>query len=166
MSQTEQNPQDFSVRVGSSFKHFGGRVYNISKIIVHPSFHPVRLYFDFAILKPSDEISFDTPNIKRIRLPKQDETVEEGASCRVSGWGKGRQKNATFYIIFHKSKKPPAENGTKPEKLRAVAVKVVNQESCQANYNTQKVKFKVTPQMVCAGWSDGVKDACSGDSVS
>lgn len=106
MSQTEQNPQDFSVRVGSSFKHFGGRVYNISKIIVHPSFHPVRLYFDFAILKPSDEISFDTPNVKRIRLPKQDETVEEGASCRVSGWGKGRQKNATFYIIFHKSKKP------------------------------------------------------------
>lgn len=106
MSQTEQNPQDFSVRVGSSFKHFGGRVYNISKIIVHPSFHPVRLYFDFAILKPSDEISFDTPNVKRIRLPKQDETVEEGASCRVSGWGKGRQKMRLFILFFINLKNP------------------------------------------------------------
>lgn len=91
MSQTDQNPQDFSVRVGSSFKHGGGKVYGINQIIMHPNFHPVRLYYDFALLKPSDEISFDDPNVKRIRLPKQDEAVEEETSCRVSGWGKGRE---------------------------------------------------------------------------
>lgn len=71
-----------------------------------------------------------------------------------------------FSHFFFNNFKNSAENGTKPEKLRAVAVKVVNQETCQANYNTQKVKFKVTSQMLCAGWSDGIKDACSGDSVS
>lgn len=71
-----------------------------------------------------------------------------------------------FYDFFFHYFKNLAENGTKPEKLRAVAVKIVNQQTCSASYNTQKVKFKVTPQMLCAGWSEGVKDACSGDSVS
>lgn len=166
-SLTDLIPQDFSVRVGSTFKHSGGKVYDINQIMIHPYFHPVRLYYDFAILKTLDEISYDDPNVKRIRLPKQDEAVQEGESCRVSGWGKGRdRKKLNFYDFFFHYFKNLAENGTKPEKLRAVAVKIVNQQTCSASYNTQKVKFKVTPQMLCAGWSEGVKDACSGDSVS
>lgn len=45
-------------------------------------------------------------------------------------------------------------------------MKIVNQAKCQKCYNTPKVKFNVTSQMLCAGWPDGIKDACSGDSVS
>lgn len=49
----------------------------------------MRLHFDFAILKPFDKISFEDPFVKRVRLPKEDEEIADGASCRVSGWGKG-----------------------------------------------------------------------------
>ena len=69
--------------------------------MIHSNFHPVRLYYDFAILKTLDEISYDDPNVKRIRLPKQDEAVEEGESCRVSGWGKGREIKTKFLCFFY-----------------------------------------------------------------
>jgi secreted trypsin-like serine protease len=69
-----------------------------------------------------------------------------------------------FQLFFHPFLS--AENDTRPDKLRAVSVKIVNYETCEKNYVTDRVKFKVTKQMICAGWAEGVKDACSGDSVS
>lgn len=124
-------------------------MYNIpnENIIQHELFHPVRLNYDFAILKPSEDITIKDSKVKRIRLHETGENFPDGTSCKVSGWGK-------------------AENDTRPEKLRAVEVKLVNQKTCEKNYNTDKVKFRISPQMICAGWEEGVMDACSGDSVS
>lgn len=164
---TVQFNQNISVRLGSSFKHKGGVVYDIEEIINHPNFHPVRLYNDVAILKPFDEISFTDLNVKRIKLPKEFDIINDGTNCRVSGWGKGEMKN-DFYSSNFQLFSPlflSAENDTRPDKLRAVSVKTVNFEQCQKNYQTDKVKFRVTSQMMCAGWMEGVKDACSGDSV-
>jgi hypothetical protein len=52
----------------------------------------VRLFNDVAILKPFNEISFDDANVKKIRLPKEFDIIEDGTNCRVSGWGKGEDE--------------------------------------------------------------------------
>lgn len=62
-----------------------------------------------------------------------------------------------FYYVLGK-----ADNDTRPDRLRFVDVKVVNQTTCQACYNTPKVRFKITDYMMCAGYMEGGRDACSG----
>jgi secreted trypsin-like serine protease len=58
-----------------------------------------------------------------------------------------------------------ADNDVRPDKLRSVDVKIVNRNVCQSCYNTPKVRFKITNEMICAGYLEGGRDACTGDSV-
>lgn len=51
-------------------------------------------------------------------------------------------------------------NSTKyKELLRATNVPVANQQYCNEQY-----KGKLTQQMICAGYKDGGRDSCAGDS--
>jgi hypothetical protein len=104
---TNQYNENITVRVGSTSKSEKGYIFNIpdDKIIQHELFHPVRLNYDFAILKPTESISIKDPKVKRIKLQGPNESFEDGTSCKVSGWGKGKEK---FYplqgvkvTIFH-----------------------------------------------------------------
>ncbi|TDG43822.1 hypothetical protein AWZ03_009733, partial [Drosophila navojoa] len=45
--------------------------------------------------------------------------------------------------------------------LRRVEVPLVNQEECQASYRLINI---VTESMICAGYSEGGKGSCKGDS--
>lgn len=55
-----------------------------------------------------------------------------------------------------------AENKTRPTGLRSVNVKMIDQKVCENAYNTQRVRFKITDAMFCAGYMEGGKDSCSG----
>lgn len=67
-------------------------------------------------------------------------------------------------IFYHELGK--ADNDTRPDVLRYVDVKTINQTTCQSSYSTPKVRFKISKNMMCAGYMEGGRDACSGDSVS
>ena len=108
---TYQYNTNISVRVGSTFKEFGGEVYNITTIINYPFFDILKLNYDFAILKPDREIKYDYVNVRPISLSVQNQTIAENTTCTVSGWGEKRdaddvkEEGFSFSILFvHKIK--------------------------------------------------------------
>lgn len=52
--------------------------------------------------------------------------------------------------------------GKLSKKLRAVYVPIVNQSYCTEQY--EEIEWRVTDRMICAGYDEGLKDACNGDS--
>ena len=60
--------------------------YDVSQILIHPSFNSKNLWNDIAILRVDREIYFK-PNIDSICLPSPNE-VFEGQHCVTTGWGK------------------------------------------------------------------------------
>lgn len=96
-----------------------------------------------ALLRISEEIVFG-PGTANIAYHGQDEGVAVGEKLRVSGWGTTRIPNDD------------------PFALRAVDVLKVDQELCQQQYSTSPLN--ITDSMLCAGWVEGGRDACSGDS--
>lgn len=115
-------------------------------MIPHPNFDKIKLINDFVVLKWEDPLEFDE-FVKPIELPGEFDKLPDGTKCKVSGWGM-------------------MENDEKPKDLRSATVSIVNQTTCQKNYNTTRVKFGIKKSMCCAGVADGQRDACSGDSVS
>ena len=104
----------------------------------------MKLTHDFAILKFSP-IKFDKL-VQPIVLTEATENLPDGTECKVSGWGK-------------------METNESPTRMRFVPVYMVNQQTCQNNYNTSRVKFRIVDSMMCAGVPEGHADSCSGDSV-
>jgi Trypsin len=135
---------NITLRVGSRFKDTGGLLINVTEVVTHPNFDKPKLNYDFALLK-FPPISF-TDRIQPIMLTDEQD-IPDGTECGVTGWGM-------------------MEQGEKTRELLRVAVFTVNSKTCQENYNTTRVKFRITDAMLCAGVENGAKDACSGDSVS
>ena len=60
----------------------------------------------------------------------------------VSGWGK------------------VSENGQQSDELRKVVVPIISRELCIENYRVVGYNGPISDKMICAGYSQGVKDAC------
>lgn len=140
------NPKNITLRIGSKFKGSGGQILEVTEAIVHPNYDPAKLNFDFALLK-FRPITFNQLQVARPIKITNEASIPEGTECKVSGWGR-------------------MENDVKTDELMTVNVYMVSSQTCQQNYNTTRVKFRITDKMLCAGVPEGRKDACSGDSVS
>ncbi|XP_065077903.1 trypsin 5G1-like [Ochlerotatus camptorhynchus] len=135
----------YSIRAGSSNKN-NGKEFKLKRIIKHPWYEEHRgLYsveYDFSLLELKEEMPFDSTR-SPIDLPAQYEQVNNGARCRVSGWGDTKTWSESTAI------------------LRAVYVHVIDQYRCNRTYEGFG---NVRPSMICAGYWEGGKDACQGDS--
>ena len=67
--------------------------------------------------------------------------MSAGTRCWLTGWGTLQS------------------GGSQPEILQQVSVPVVSQGTCKKSY-----KNKIHDSMICAGYPEGGKDACQGDS--
>ncbi|XP_048516189.1 trypsin 3A1 [Athalia rosae] len=136
-------PNRFSVRVGSSVKNAGGIVYEVEKIISHPSHHtPVTHSNDISLIKLVEPITFSA-QAQPIRLPAQsEEGPAPGSISTISGWG------TLTYM------------GPSATTLQIVEVPITTQEYCRAGYG----EGRITQDMLCAGTDEGGIDACQGDS--
>jgi len=130
-----------SVRASSSIKGSGGQVVSVAKIHQHPKFDYFNIDYDISVLELSSPITLGT-GAQPIALPEENEDVPGGTNSVVSGWGALR------------------EGGSSPSQLQAVEVPIVTLQKCKDAYGSSSI----TERMLCAGFTEGGKDACQGDS--
>ncbi|XP_043358785.1 transmembrane protease serine 9 [Dermochelys coriacea] len=113
----------------------------IKKVVQHPSYNPIILDFDIAVLELASPLHFNK-YIQPVCLPLAVQKFPVGKKCMISGWGNIREGNIT-----------------KPESLQKASVGIIDQKTCSVLYN-----FSLTDRMICAGFLEGRVDSCQGDS--
>ncbi|PSN43706.1 hypothetical protein C0J52_18632 [Blattella germanica] len=114
-------------------------VRDVSNIYKHPDFDYDTYFNDIAIIRVSEVFPNDNPNVAPISL--REEAATEGMNCTASGWG---------YLA----------NGTLPSALQLVVLPFISHNTCRGIYGEEVL----LPGMCCAGFEEGGKDACGGDS--
>ena len=115
-------------------------IVNVKTIKQHPNYDSSNIQNDISVLELETAVDlFSYPNIKPICLPAQGATFPNGQAT-VSGWG------------------TLASGGLAPATLHEVDVTVF------ADGNCGEMNQYMTPDMLCAGVTEGGKDACQGDS--
>ncbi|KAH8378200.1 hypothetical protein KR093_010014 [Drosophila rubida] len=128
------------VRIGSTRKESGGVLVPIKRVHRHPKYNPQIIDYDFAVLELQ---SYNATNVTQafVQLPEQNDDIADGTLVTISGWGNTQSAVESDVV------------------LRAVIVPKVNQTLCDVAYGGG-----ITERMLCAGLSEGGKDACQGDS--
>lgn len=112
-------------------------LHSISQIVIHPAYNQLTLDSDIALLELS-EVTILTPIQTLGHYSLND---RPGINATALGWGD------TSSVVFDF-----------PDTLNAVDLPLVGNELC-----AQRTSF-ITDNMLCAGFSTGVKDTCTGDS--
>ncbi|XP_030752549.1 trypsin-2-like [Sitophilus oryzae] len=108
---------------------------------IHKSYNSSTIDYDVSIVKLCSNATLNT-RVQTIRLSEKD-NYTENSYATVSGWG---------YEV---------ENGNLSSALRAVSVPITSRTYCTNAYSRV---ISITRNMICAGYSEGGKDACQGDS--
>uniref|UniRef100_G1N135 Ovochymase 2 n=1 Tax=Meleagris gallopavo TaxID=9103 RepID=G1N135_MELGA len=123
----------------------GEQTLPVKYIIKHPNFDPRRpMNYDIALLKLDGTFSFSS-SVLPACLPDPGEKCEAGYICTTCGWGRLR------------------ENGVLPQVLYEVNLPILNSMECSRALSTLKKPIQCDTGL-CAGFPDGGKDACQGDS--
>ena len=112
-------------------------LFSISQIVIHPVFNQFTLDSDIALL----ELSELTTSAPIQTLGHYSLSDSPGIVATALGWGD------TSSVIF-----------SFPDALHEVDLLLVGNESC-----AEQTSF-ITENMLCAGFSSGIKDTCIGDS--
>jgi trypsin len=115
---------------------------DVVSVHTHPEYESYDLDFDFAVMKLAKVAEFPK-NVNFIKLPNENDKIVDGEETFVSGWG------ATL------------NNNEDSEYLRAVEVPLISLERCRKSF---EYAFTLTDRMLCAGFPEGKKDSCKGDS--
>ncbi|KAM4702025.1 uncharacterized protein O3C94_002952 [Discoglossus pictus] len=116
---------------------------NVTKIIIHENYIGVKSNHDndIALLQLDVSVNY-TDYVVPICLPeKQFTALELVRFSTVSGWGR----------LLH--------IGATPEVLRQVTLPRVKTQDC-----IEQTKMNISQNMFCAGYTNGTKDSCKGDS--
>lgn len=108
-----------------------------ARIVRHPQYNARTTDYDFALIKLSGESRVQPVNLNR------DEITNEVMFTTI-GWGETNQIMSRASATI----------------LQKVDVPFVSAETCRASYGANAV----TDRMICAGYPQGGKDACFGDS--
>ncbi|KAF7242815.1 Ovochymase-1, partial [Varanus komodoensis] len=117
----------------------------VSKIIVHPAFDRFGyMDSDIALLYLNHRIKYGN-EVQPICLPHKGELFEAGTLCVVSGWGR------------------VSEAGALSDVLQEVELPIIDDVTCSDLLKALNLP-PIQSSMLCAGFPDGGKDACKGDS--
>ncbi|XP_036619446.1 plasma kallikrein [Trichosurus vulpecula] len=109
------------------------------RIIIHPQYKISETKHDIALIKLETPMNF-TDFQSAICLPSKEDMAY--TNCWVTGWGFTQEK------------------GEIQNTLQKVKLPIVPIEECREKY----IQHEITDQMICAGYKEGGKDACKGDS--
>ncbi|XP_063298884.1 mannan-binding lectin serine protease 1 isoform X2 [Pelobates fuscus] len=133
----------FKVRLGKHRtwnKDDSEQVHTPQNIILHPDYNSTTFQNDIALIELSEK-AFLNDYVMPICLPETQVQTDEHVI--ISGWGKEFLEKI-------------------PKLLMEVEIPVVDQTVCKSAYT--KLNKLLTEDMICAGFRDGGKDACEGDS--
>ncbi|XP_071333369.1 trypsin [Trachinotus anak] len=112
-------------------------------LLPHPEYNVTTNNNDIMLIKLRAPVYLNN-YVSIALLPRQDSSIAEGRMCRVSGWG------------F-----TSPSGGEIPSTLRTVKLPIVSTQKCNSS---ESFGGSITNNMLCAGFTDGGKDACQGDS--
>lgn len=144
----------------SSREPLPDQTYRVVKAVVHPRFQfsPAADRYDVAVLRLDRTVRY-APHIAPICLPEVHRDPSPGTTAYVAGWGALIPEDVTgplISILVPEVKRPSV--------LQVVNVPVITNEKCERWHNDQNIQVKIWPEMVCAGYREGGKDSCKGDS--
>ncbi|XP_035509617.1 transmembrane protease serine 9 [Morone saxatilis] len=138
---SDQSPTNWAVSLGTVLRSgVGALVIPIQRVIIHPAFNGTNMDHDVALL----ELAVPAPmsyTIQSVCLPSPVHRFLKNAECYITGWGSMR------------------EGGSLTNLLQKAAVNTIDQADCQQSYGNV-----LTPNMMCAGYMEGGRDTCLGDS--
>ncbi|XP_076041679.1 trypsin-1-like [Oratosquilla oratoria] len=111
----------------------------LSKITLHENYDSWSISNDISLLKLESHLVLND-FVHTIDIPVQGHAAT--GDCVVTGWG------------------ALTEGGSSPSTLMKVTVPIVTDEECRKSYGTNEIE----DSMICAGYTEGGKDACQGDS--
>ncbi|XP_074444332.1 coagulation factor XI-like isoform X2 [Larus michahellis] len=115
--------------------------FKVEEIIVHPQYKYAQTGYDIALMKLDKPMNFTDLQLP-ICLPSKEDANVLYTDCWVVGWGYRKEKGRVEDI------------------LQKATVPLMSKEECQARYRKRRIGDKV----ICAGYDEGGRDACKGDS--
>lgn len=88
------NQTDFSIAVGSIYLSTGYTTYNVSKIILHPRYHPLRMTNDIALIEVENDINYNE-KVQPIQLGPE---IPDNANVKGIAIGWGTESNVLHYL--------------------------------------------------------------------
>ncbi|XP_066450666.1 transmembrane protease serine 6 isoform X1 [Eleutherodactylus coqui] len=117
--------------------------FKVTQLILHPYHDSDTHDYDIALVQLDHRVPLKSPHVQPICLPASTHHFPIGSTCWVTGWG------ATN------------EYGPSSDILQKTDLRLISEDICSFLYH-----YQISPRMFCAGYSDGTKDACLGDSGS
>ena len=99
---------------------------------------------DIALIELEKDLVY-TPKIQPICMPDKSLCLPHGLKCAATGWGVTDKFGTQI-----------------PNELNEVAVKLIEKEQCENIHSDYQ--GQLSDQMICAGYKEGGRDACLGDS--
>nr|XP_005556541.1 PREDICTED: coagulation factor XI isoform X2 [Macaca fascicularis] len=115
--------------------------FGVQEIIIHDQYKMAESGYDIALLKLETTVNY-TDSQRPICLPSKGDRNVIYTDCWVTGWGY-RKLRDKIQNTLQKAKIP-----------------LVTNDECQKRYRGHIITHK----MICAGYREGGKDACKGDS--
>ncbi|XP_035214384.1 flocculation protein FLO11-like [Stegodyphus dumicola] len=110
----------------------------------HPQFDRRTFEYDLALLRFYEPVTFQK-NILPICVPSGNNSYV-GKYATVTGWGRLR------------------EEGPLPDVIQEVSLPVITNKLCESMYQDAGFVEDIPDIFICAGYADGGKDSCEGDS--
>ncbi|KAM8801022.1 transmembrane protease serine 11A-like isoform 2-T2 [Rhynchonycteris naso] len=115
---------------------------NIRRIIVHERYHSPAREYDIAVVQFSPRVTF-SDDIRRVCLPEASASFQPNSTVYITGFG------ARYY------------GGESQNDLQEARLKIISDDVCkQPHIYGSDIRFG----MFCAGYLEGISDACRGDS--
>uniref|UniRef100_A0A3Q2YY42 MBL associated serine protease 1 n=1 Tax=Hippocampus comes TaxID=109280 RepID=A0A3Q2YY42_HIPCM len=118
-------------------------VLTVSRVLVHPDFCPSDFNNDIALLKLSTRAELNRV-VRPVCLPDASAPPPHTLGM-VAGWGVSHPDMTSDLLQF-------------------VRLPVVPQDECRASYAARAGSYNVSDNMFCAGFYEGGRDTCLGDS--
>ncbi|CDQ91687.1 unnamed protein product [Oncorhynchus mykiss] len=137
---------------------------SVEQVILHPHFDPRNYNNDIALVKLSQAVPVGEL-VRPICLPPpqgkdRPQSPQLNTLGLVAGWGISNPNASVAADITALS----SDLGMVSDVLQYVKLPVVAQEECKASYASRSINYNITDNMFCAGFYEGGRDTCLGDS--
>ncbi|XP_075884572.1 mannan-binding lectin serine protease 1 [Nelusetta ayraudi] len=141
----------------------------VERVVLHPDFRPDNYNNDIALLRLSQQVVV-SKLVRPVCLPPPQREEAPPSPLPdtlgvVAGWGISSINSSSFSSSSSSSPSVLlSDGGVTSDLLQYVKLPVVAQEECRASYASRSGSYNITDNMFCAGFFQGGRDTCLGDS--